>query len=277
MKPSLLHLIAEVGGEILPVSVVSAPRLVLGWRWDRREIPLPLSRVRLAVGEPVAIPKAVSGQELEAWQRRVGHRVDELDRIPAVATATTQLDRGSALLLVDIQRDFCAGGALAVPDGDAVVPVANRWIEQARAQHVPVIASRDWHPAQHASFRERGGPWPPHCVQGTSGAEFHAELHVPADALVVSKGSEPDNDSYSDFDGTGLAERLRALGVERLFIGGLALEYCVRATVLDALADGFEVHVLLEATRALEVHPGDADAALAEMTRAGAAVVANAR
>jgi nicotinamidase/pyrazinamidase len=190
-----------------------------------------------------------------------------------VSPASTQLGRGSALLLVDIQRDFCAGGALAVPGGDAVVPAANRWIERAREQRVPVIASRDWHPADHVSFRERGGPWPPHCVQGSRGAEFHPDLRVPADALVVSKGSTPDHDAYSDFDGTGLAERLRALGVARLFIGGLALEYCVRATVLDALAAGFEVHLLCDATRALEVHPGDADAALAEMTRAGAAVV----
>jgi nicotinamidase/pyrazinamidase len=110
-------------------------------------------------------------------------------------------------------------------------------------------------------------------VQDSPGAEFHADLHVPADALIVSKGSTPDHDAYSDFDGTGLAERLRALGIERLFVGGLALEYCVRATVLDALAAGFEVRLLRDATRALEVHPGDANAALAEMTRAGAVVV----
>ena len=185
----------------------------------------------------------------------------------------TELGRGSALLLVDIQRDFCAGGALAVPDGDAVVPAGNRWIARARAQRVPVIVSRDWHPKGHVSFRERGGPWPPHCVQDSPGAEFHPDLDVASDALVVSKGATPDHDAYSDFDGTGLAERLRALGVERLWIGGLALEYCVRATVLDALADGFSVRLLLDATRALEVHPGDAEAALAEMRRAGAVVV----
>jgi nicotinamidase/pyrazinamidase len=190
-----------------------------------------------------------------------------------MGAASTRLGRGSALLLVDIQRDFCAGGALAVPDGDAVVPAANRWIDRASAEHVPVITSRDWHPAYHVSFRERGGPWPPHCVQGSPGAEFHPNLRVPADALVVSKGIEPSHDAYSDFDGTGLAERLRALGIDRLYIGGLALEYCVRATVLDALAAGFEVRLLLDATRALGVRPGDAEAALREMTGAGAAVV----
>ena len=194
-----------------------------------------------------------------------------------MSPASTQLGGGSALLLVDIQRDFCSGGALAVPGGDAVVPAANRWIARARAQQVPIITSRDWHPKGHVSFRERGGPWPPHCVQGSPGAEFHPDLEVPTDALVVSKGTEPDHDAYSDFDGTGLSDRLRAHGVDRLFIGGLALEYCVRETVLDALADGFEVHLLLDATRALEVHPGDADAALAEMKRAGAVVEASAR
>jgi nicotinamidase/pyrazinamidase len=193
-----------------------------------------------------------------------------------MAPATTQLGRRSALVLVDIQRDFCRGGALAVPDADAVVPAANRWIARARAEGMPIVASRDWHPADHLSFRERGGPWPPHCVQDSPGAEFHPDLAVPADALVVSKGSSPGFDSYSDFDGTGLADRLRALGIERLFIGGLALEYCVRATVLDALAAGFEAHLLLDATRALEVHPGDAEAALSEMTRAGALVEAGA-
>ena len=198
------------------------------------------------------------------------------DTIDAMAPATTRPARRSALVLVDIQRDFCRGGALAVPDGDAVVPAANRWIARARAEGMPIISSRDWHPADHVSFRAQGGPWPPHCVQGSPGAEFHPDLAVPADVHVVSKGSDPDFDAFSAFDGTGLADRLHALGVERLFIGGLALEYCVRATVLDALAAGFEAHLLLDATRALEVNPGDAEAALAEMTRAGAVVEAGA-
>lgn len=308
VKRSLLRVAAAVGAEIVPVTVVAAPRVVLRWRWDRREIPLPFARVRLVVGAPIPIPKGASDLELEEWQRWVAGCVNEIERIgpaagvraadpratrvrwmasprdrgvgcdtiDAMASAPTQPAGRSALVLVDIQRDFCRGGALAVPDGDAVVPAANRWIARARAEGMPIIASRDWHPADHASFREQGGPWPPHCVQGSPGAEFHPDLAVPADALVVSKGSSPDFDSYSDFDGTGLADRLRALAVQRLFIGGLALEYCVRATVLDALAAGFEAHLLLDATRALEVHPGDAEAALAEMTRAGALVEAGA-
>jgi nicotinamidase/pyrazinamidase len=189
--------------------------------------------------------------------------------------ATTQFGRGSALLLVDIQRDFCAGGALAVPNADAVIPVANCWIEQARAQRVPVIASRDWHPAHHVSFEERGGPWPAHCVQDSSGAAFHPDLVLPADAVVISKGTEADRDAYSAFDATGLAARLRVQGIERIFVCGLALDYCVRATVLDALAAGFEVHLVRDATRAVEVHPGDGENALDEMVRAGAAIEAS--
>ena len=183
-----------------------------------------------------------------------------------------KLGRGGALLLVDIQRDFCAGGALAVPDGDAVVRVVNRWIEQARSEGVPVIASRDWHPTGHVSFEERGGPWPPHCVRDTPGAAFHPDLRLPADAIIVSKGTEPDRDAYSAFDGTDLAERLRAERVARLWVGGLALDYCVRATVLDALAMGFEVHLIREATRSVDARPGDGEAALAQMNDAGAVV-----
>jgi nicotinamidase/pyrazinamidase len=189
-----------------------------------------------------------------------------------VTSAWGKLGPGSALLLVDIQRDFCAGGALAVPGGDDVVPVANQWIEQACARGAPVVASRDWHPPHHASFEEHGGPWPTHCVRDSPGAAFHPDLALPPDAIVVSKGTETHRDAYSAFDATGLAERLRAEGVERIFVCGLALDYCVRASVLDALAEGFEVHLVRAATRAVEQQPGDGDAALAEMIRAGAAI-----
>lgn len=182
------------------------------------------------------------------------------------------LGPGSALLLVDIQRDFCPGGSLAVEDGDAVIPVANRWIEKARAEHAPIFASRDWHPPGHVSFEEKGGPWPPHCVRGTPGAEFPPELALPAEATIISKATEPDRDAYSAFDGTDLADRLRALGVRRLFVAGLALDVCVRATVLDGLREGFDVHLIRDGTRAVEARPGDGDAALAEMVEAGAVV-----
>ena len=184
------------------------------------------------------------------------------------------LRAGDALLVVDVQNDFCAGGALAVPGGDEVVPVLNRWIAVARGAGVPIVASRCWHPRGHVSFVERGGPWPPHCVQGTRGAEFHPELALPEGVAVVTKGADPDRDDYSDFAGTGLTERLRALGVRRLFVGGLALDYCIRASVLEGVAAGFDVHLIRQATRAVEVHDGDGERALAEVRAAGAVIEA---
>jgi nicotinamidase/pyrazinamidase len=180
------------------------------------------------------------------------------------------MEKGDALLIVDVQNDFCPGGALAVEKGDEVVPVLNRWIQQAVNQGVTVYASRDWHPPEHVSFKERGGPWPPHCVQGTSGAEFHSDLKLPRDAEIISKAHKPDEDSYSAFGGTDLAERLHRAGVKRLWIGGLTQDYCVRETSLDALREGFEVHVIVRGTRAVNVLPNDGARALDDVRRAGA-------
>lgn len=149
-----------------------------------------------------------------------------------------------ALLLVDVQRDFCPGGSLPIPAGDAVVPVLNRWIEAASAAGIRVYASRDWHPSKHISFADRGGPWPVHCVRDTDGAAFHQDLALPDDVVVISKAQDEDRDSYSALDGTDLAEQLRAAGVKRLWIGGLAEDVCVKATVLDALGAGFEVRLI---------------------------------
>jgi nicotinamidase/pyrazinamidase len=172
------------------------------------------------------------------------------------------------LLIVDPQVDFCPGGALPVPHGDAIFPVVN-----AAAARVPlVVASRDWHPAGHCSFESQGGQWPPHCLAGTAGAEFHPALDRSRLAEVFSKGTDPNRDAYSAFDGTGLAQWLRARGVGRLLVGGLATDYCVRASVLDARKEGFEVVVLEDGIGAVEVHPGDGDRALTEMRRAGAEV-----
>ena len=155
-----------------------------------------------------------------------------------------------------------------MPGGDAIFPAVN-----AIAARVPlVVASRDWHPANHCSFQVRGGRWPPHCQAGTAGAEFHASLDRSRLVEVFSKGMDPDQEAYSAFDGTGLAEWLRSRGVDRLLVGGLATDYCVRASVLDARGEGFEVVVLEDAIGAVEVHPGDGERALAEMRSAGAAV-----
>jgi nicotinamidase/pyrazinamidase len=183
-----------------------------------------------------------------------------------------QFQPGDALLIVDVQNDFCPGGALAVPEGDQVVPVLNRWIDAAARSDAPIFASRCWHPPGHVSFVERGGPWPPHCVQHSHGAELRAGLRSDAVTAIIEKGTHVDRDAYSAFDGTDLGDRLRGLGLRRLFVGGLALDYCVRATVLDGLREGFEVRLIREATRAVEVRPGDGERALSEMRAAGAVV-----
>jgi nicotinamidase/pyrazinamidase len=180
------------------------------------------------------------------------------------------LGLGDALLIIDVQNDFCPGGALAVPEGDKIIPVLNQWITEANAKGVPIFASRDWHPRNHISFKERGGPWPPHCVKGTFGAAFHPDLRLPPDGEIVNKAEESDKDSYSAFGGTDLADRLREANVKNIWIGGLAQDYCVRATALDAIHNGFTVHLITGATRAVNVHAGDGQKALDEIRDAGA-------
>ncbi|RMF84962.1 MAG: nicotinamidase [Nitrospirae bacterium] len=177
---------------------------------------------------------------------------------------------GDALLVVDVQNDFLPGGALAVAGGDAVVAPLNRAIDRFARAGLPVVASRDHHPPDHCSFRNQGGPWPPHCVAGTPGADFAPDLALPEGAVVVSKATRKEADAYSAFDGTGLAERLHELGVRRLFVGGLATDYCVKASALDALAAGFQVVLLTDAIRAVEAAPGDGAAAIEAMQAAGA-------
>ena len=183
----------------------------------------------------------------------------------------TRLTPSDALLLVDVQNDFCPGGALAVADGDSVVPVLNAWIAAARSGGARIFASRDWHPPDHLSFAERGGLWPPHCVQDTPGAAFHSDLQLPDDVVVVTKADSADREAYSAFDSGELAEQLRAAGIRRLWVGGLATDYCVKASVLDAVQlPELEVHVIADAIRAVDASPGDGDAALDAMQAAGA-------
>jgi nicotinamidase/pyrazinamidase len=179
---------------------------------------------------------------------------------------------GDALLIVDVQADFLPGGALAVSGGDTIIEPLNRCLTQFHRRRLPIIASRDHHPLNHCSFREQGGPWPPHCVIGTSGAAFAAGLALPDDALVVSKATAPETDAYSAFQHTGLAALLRIRHCRRLFIGGLATDYCVQATVLDALREGFEVVVLADAICAVNAQPGDGARAVANMAAAGARI-----
>jgi nicotinamidase/pyrazinamidase len=183
----------------------------------------------------------------------------------------------SALLIVDVQNDFCPGGALAAPGGERILPALNRYIAEARRRGMPVYASRDWHPPVTTHFKAFGGEWPPHCVQHTHGAEFHPSLDLPRDAIVISKGDVADRPGYSAFDGRtadgrALADELRARGIDTLHVGGIATDYCVKQSVLAALAAGFRVAVLADAVTGIDVHPGDADRALDEMQHAGAVV-----
>lgn len=177
---------------------------------------------------------------------------------------------GDALVIVDVQNDFLPGGSLAVPQGDAVVAPLNGWIARFRAAGRPIVATRDWHPATHGSFMGYGGSWPPHCVAGTPGAAFAAALELPDDIMTVDKATTPEVDAYSGFAGTDLHPRLQALGIRRLFVGGLATDYCVLHTVLDARRLGYEVRLLADGMRAVDVQAGDGARALAAMIAAGA-------
>jgi nicotinamidase/pyrazinamidase len=177
---------------------------------------------------------------------------------------------GDALLVVDVQNDFLPGGSLGVPEGDAVVPVLNKYIEAFVALDLPIVLTRDWHPENHCSFKKHGGPWPVHCVAGTEGAAFAAGLTQPADAIVVDKAKSPEKEAYSGFQKTALARELRQLGVKRVYIGGLATDYCVMNTVKDALSHGFEVFLLRDAIRAVNVQPDDGSRAVRQMLDLGA-------
>ena len=187
----------------------------------------------------------------------------------------------SALLVIDVQRDFCRGGSLAVEGGDEVVPPLNAAAERWAAAGRLVVATRDWHPPRTVHFQAYGGTWPPHCVQGTPGAEFHPDLRLPEGAIVVSSGMREDEDGYSAFDarddsGRPLADLLRDRGIRRLYLGGLATDYCVKASVLDGRREGFEVTVFEDAVRAVNLQPDDGARALDEMRAAGAQVASSA-
>jgi nicotinamidase/pyrazinamidase len=184
----------------------------------------------------------------------------------------------SALLVVDVQNDFCPGGALAVPHGDRVVPALNKRIAEAQSQGWPIYASRDWHPPETRHFKRFGGEWPDHCVQQTPGAEFHPQLQLPPTAVVISKGQNPEDHGYSAFsgqlpDGRSLLADLNAHGIDHLYVGGLATDYCVKQSVLDALRAGLRVTVLSDAIEGVNVREGDAAQALEDMRAAGAEVL----
>ena len=180
-----------------------------------------------------------------------------------------------ALIVVDVQNDFCPGGSLAVAHGDEVVPPLNKLMKEFLDRNEPVFKTRDWHPAKTKHFAAYGGTWPVHCVQETPGAEFHPDLIDDPRITIVSKGIDESADGYSGFDGTNLAQILREQDVEEVWVGGLATDYCVKHTVLDARREGFEVKALADAMRAVNINRDDGAKAIAEMHDAGAEIVGN--
>jgi nicotinamidase/pyrazinamidase len=185
------------------------------------------------------------------------------------------MQRRAALLVIDVQLDFCPGGSLAVADGASVVPVLNRYISLFWKRGSAIYASRDWHPEHSVHFREHGGSWPAHCVQGSAGAQFHPQLLLPEGTIVISKGLTVWDEGYSALqgvteNGTPLPMLLRHMATDRLFVGGLATDYCVKQSVLEGLREGFAVTLLTDAVRAVELEPGDGERAIGEMLDAGA-------
>ena len=175
-----------------------------------------------------------------------------------------------AIIIVDVQNDFCPHGALPVPEGDQVVPVLNDYIKIFKKAKAGIFATRDWHPPNHISFKAQGGPWPPHCVQNTEGAKFHPDLKLPSGTTIVSKAMNPLKENYSGFEGAELSSILRKHSVLRVFVGGLATEYCVKNTVLDALKLGFKVMLLSDAILGINAEANEAAKAIDKMVESGA-------
>lgn len=179
-----------------------------------------------------------------------------------------------ALLIIDVQNDFCPGGALAVPEGDKIVPILNKYIKIFSKNKFSIFVSRDWHPIKTKHFKDFGGIWPVHCIQNTTGASFHPKLKLPNKAIILSKGMNPQKDSYSafqaeDISGISFANLLKRLGIKEVYIGGLATDYCVKSSALDAIKFGFKVKLLIDAIRGVNLKPDDSEKAIKEMTKRG--------
>ncbi|GIU71093.1 MAG: bifunctional pyrazinamidase/nicotinamidase [Candidatus Nitrosocaldaceae archaeon] len=179
-----------------------------------------------------------------------------------------KLDKNSALIVVDMQNDFLPGGSLPVKDGDKIIPVINNCIRKFKEQGLNIFATRDWHPEDHISFKERGGPWPKHCVQNTKGAEFHKDLELD-DAIIISKAMDRDKEAYSGFEGTDLKDRLKQMDIKKVFVTGVATDYCVKNTALDAIKHGFEVYLIRDGVKGIH----DEEKAIEEMRSKGVKVI----
>ncbi len=178
-----------------------------------------------------------------------------------------EIDRNAALLIVDMQNDFMPGGVLEVRDSDKIIPIINRCIKKFNLKGAKVFATRDWHPEGHISFKERGGPWPKHCVQNTKGAELHKDLERVDE--IISKAMDRDKEAYSGFEGTDLADRLKANNIKDVFISGVATDYCVKNTAIDAIKHGFNVYLIRDAVKGI----GDEERAIKEMQSNGVKVI----
>jgi len=181
-----------------------------------------------------------------------------------------KLERTDALIIVDVQNCFCPGGELPVKEGDKIIPTINKYIHKFQKAGAKIYATRDWHPPDHKSFKDYGGIWPPHCLKGSKGAEFRSDLKLPEETTVISTGDKPSLDGYSGFDHTNLERKLKGDGIDRVFVGGLATDYCVKYTVLDAVEKSFEAILLTDAIKGVNRKPGDAERAIGEMVKKGA-------
>jgi len=183
------------------------------------------------------------------------------------------MSKHCAFLIIDVQNDFCPGGTLEVPEGDSIIPVLNQYIDYFESKNIPILVSRDWHPKVTRHFKQYGGQWPEHCVQTTQGADFHSGLNLPDKSIILSKGMDPEQDAYSVFQAIDLADQnffslLYEIEVKILFIGGLATEYCVQETVLDALKENFGVYLLLDGIKGID--PIKSGKSTNKMIKAGA-------
>ncbi|GJL54743.1 MAG: nicotinamidase [Nitrospirales bacterium] len=191
-------------------------------------------------------------------------------KTPTTLPSQLQPNKTSALILIHLQNDFFPGGTLAVTNSDQILPYVNHYIAFFQHHGAAIMATRDWHPPNHCSFQEQGGPWPSHCIQGSRGAQFHADLHLPTGSLIISGATNPPKEVHSGFDGTSLADYLEDREATTIYVVGLATEFWVKQTVLDGIKLGLRTVVLEDAIRGVNVQPNDSEHALQEMAEAGA-------
>jgi len=183
--------------------------------------------------------------------------------------AQIKIGKLDSLIIVDMQNDFMPGGALPVENALTIIPKINKYIDIFSKNGALIVATRDWHPPNHISFKTRGGPWPPHCIQNTKGAEFVSDLRLPSNTIIISKAEDPEKEAYSGFDGTELNNILKKYGIRRVFIAGVATDYCVKATAIDAFRYGYETFVLSDGIKVVDIPKGSVEKAIKELLELG--------